>query len=62
MIRDPSDGSVKEITLTSNETKTLAVKTAPEGIISGLPPEKAKQAVRLQESRDWLKQYFEPKA
>jgi hypothetical protein len=51
MIRDPSDGSVRE-------------KPVLETATSGLPinRSKAEYLARLEKSRDWLKQYFEPKA
>lgn len=60
MIRDPSDGSVKEITPQANEINTLAAKTASEGIMpSGLPTPSAKPAMqaKLERSRAWLKDY-----
>ena len=64
MIRDPSDGSVrekpsKEINLPANKTSALAAETTSKGITSALPPlpRDAKQAARLVESRKWLKDY-----
>lgn len=50
MIRDPSDGTVREKPVL--ETKT-----------SGLPISKAKAEYleRLEKSREWLRQYFEPR-
>lgn len=88
MIRDPSDGAVREklkkwrctdcedtFNAAECERCTMcggarvigpvaeepSVLSSPP-MITGLPPEKAKQAARLAESRAWLKQYFEPKA
>lgn len=46
MIRDPSDGSVKE---PPKVEMTSALPTSPVD---------AKEINRLNESRDWLKQYF----
>lgn len=50
MIRDPSDGTVKEPPVLNVE-------------ISGLPIGKAKAEylARLEASRAWLKEYFSPK-
>jgi hypothetical protein len=64
MIRDPSDGSVrekpsKEINLPANETSDLAAESGSKGITSALPPlpKDAKQASRLNKSREWLANY-----
>lgn len=59
MIRDPSDGSVKEINGADNELNGLTAKQASEEITSGLPPTSAKAAylARLEASREWLKSY-----
>lgn len=69
MIRDPSDGSVKEITPQANEIKDMPAKKLSEGITdsgpvidtstSGLPITKAKAdyLARLEKSRQWLKEY-----
>ncbi|ANW00674.1 hypothetical protein [Bradyrhizobium icense] len=62
MIRDPSDGSVKEISPNANETKAVRAKTLSKGITSGLPtlePEQLVETVRLQRSREWLKGYHD---
>jgi hypothetical protein len=76
MIRDPSDGSVrnaKGITSAPNENKQIEVKTPSEGITgitpvietttSGLPTgsSKPENIARLEKSREWLKQYFHRK-
>lgn len=64
MIRDPSDGSVREeINLPANETSAIAPKTSAAGITTALPPlpTDAKESSRLKASRDWLKQYHKPK-
>jgi hypothetical protein len=60
MIRDPSDGSVKEITPHANEINSLSRKYGSEGITSGLPitNHKAEYLVRLEKSREWLKNWF----
>jgi hypothetical protein len=65
MIRDPSDGSVKEINPQPNENKKVEAKTASEGITgpvietttSGLPTPSAKDADRHKRSREWLEDY-----
>jgi len=65
MIRDPSDGSVKEITPDANEINTLAAKPASKEIIpSGLPTASARSAMqaKLERSREWLKDYHARKA
>ena len=65
MIRDPSDGSVKEITPQANEINTLTAKIASEGIMpSGLPTASSKPAMqaKLERSRAWLKDYHARKA
>jgi hypothetical protein len=51
MIRDPSDGSIKEPRKAELETTT-----------SGLPmtKEKSDELARLEKSRDWLKRYSHP--
>jgi len=64
MIRDPSDGSVKEITPEANEINRLAAKQSVEGIaVSGLRPPSQRHDVqaRLEASRSWLKEYFQRK-
>lgn len=59
MIRDPSDGSVKEINPAPNEIKPLATETLSKGIISGLPfgSTKPDKIARLEKSREWLREY-----
>jgi len=72
MIRDPSDGSVREPKAKLSENPTL--KEKPESNqgpilgteISGLPAAKAKDADRHKRSREWLADYragkFKPKS
>lgn len=65
MIRDPSDGSVKEITKEANDINRLPAKTVSEGIIpSGLPTASTRPQMiaKLEKSREWLKTYHERKA
>jgi len=59
VIRDPSDGSVKEITPQANDINEVKVKTPSEGITSGLPfgSTKPENIARLQRSREWLADY-----
>ena len=60
MIRDPSDGTVKEISPEANKINAVAPKTRPEEI-SGLrtaSPKDTYQA-RLEWSREWLKEHQE---
>jgi hypothetical protein len=64
MIRDPSDGSVKEITPEANEINLLAAKKASEEITtSGLPTASTRPQMiaKLEKSREWLKNYHERK-
>jgi hypothetical protein len=60
MIRDPSDGTIKEITPEANDINSLPAKTRSEEITSGLPTAstKPKDLARLEKSREWLKRYF----
>jgi hypothetical protein len=62
MIRDPSDGSVKEITPDANKINRVTPKTLSEEI-SGLPAGSQRQAniARLEFSREWLKAYHAKK-
>jgi hypothetical protein len=62
MIRDPSDGTVKEINPEANKINTVTPKTLLEEI-SGLPAGSQRQAniARLEFSREWLKQYHAKK-
>lgn len=64
MIRDPSDGSVREkpaeeISFAANEINAVVPKAPAEEISSGLPfgSTKSKDLARLERSREWLKQY-----
>jgi hypothetical protein len=57
LIRDPSDGSDKEITPGANEINRVRAKTPAEGITSGLPNENPKDADRHERSRKWLADY-----
>jgi len=65
MIRDPSDGSVRDVTApASNEINQLTAKTAVSGIIqSGLPTASARPQMiaKLEKSREWLKNYHDSK-
>ena len=64
MIRDPSDGSSKEITPEANDINRLSSKKALEGITpSGLRAGSARPAeiARLVQSREWLKKHLERK-
>lgn len=63
MIRDPSDGSVrenpsKEIGLSPNETGPNLHETSSKEI-TGLPPlsSKPKDVAKLEKSREWLQNY-----
>src|SRR4051812_46818560 len=62
MIRDPSDGTVKEITPEANKINRVTPKTLEEEI-SGLPAGSQRQAniARLEYSREWLKAYHAKK-
>lgn len=63
MIRDPSDGSVKEITPEANEINAVAPKPAPKGIDTGIrQPTRTDAQERLERSREWLKDYQERKS
>jgi len=70
MIRDPSDGSVrekpsKEISHASNEINAISPKKLEEGItVSGLPAgsTKPENVARLEKSREWLKNYHRSKS
>jgi hypothetical protein len=74
MIRNPSDGTTydppkpsKEISLQANEIKANCAKTGSKEITSGMPeletemgnPKSKDEIRRLEESRDWLKNYNE---
>jgi len=64
MIRDPSDGSTKEITVEANDINRVAPKKASEEITpSGLrePSKRGDVQARLEASREWLKAYFQRK-
>lgn len=70
MIRDPSDGTVREKLSKNNEfnpqteySGSYGSKPVLETKTSGLPISRAKAEYleRLEKSREWLKQYFEPK-
>jgi hypothetical protein len=63
MIRDPSDGSVRE-TPAVGIPMTLP-KAEPDGVVpSGLPTASSKPAMqaKLEKSRAWLKDYHSRKA
>jgi hypothetical protein len=59
MIRDPSDGSVKEISQQASETNALPPEKPSKEITSGLPLESQRAAYqeKLERSRDWLRKY-----
>lgn len=65
MIRDPSDGSVREeITPQSNKINEVAPKPAPKGISpdTGIrQPTRIDAQERLERSRQWLKDYHASK-
>lgn len=63
MTRDPSDGTVKEITPYANEINDVHKEKLREEITSGLPLESKKPTdiERLERSRDWLRDYFHRK-
>jgi hypothetical protein len=61
MIRDPSDGSVKEISPDANQINSVVVKSPSKEITSGLPPIGETELDRLNKWRAWLKDYFNPK-
>lgn len=59
MIRDPSDGSVKEEAMPAVEPGVATETQVLEASTSGLPtlPAKASYLERLEWSRDWLREY-----
>jgi len=59
MIRDPSDGSVREAPKPERK-QALGFAEKPAGEFSGLPTgsAKASQKERLERSREWLQQYL----
>lgn len=61
MIRDPSDGTVREeINPEANKINTVAPKQAPKGIDpdTGVrQPTRTDAQVRMEKSREWLKDY-----
>ena len=58
MIRDPSDGSVKEKPEVGiPATEIAGHKPVIETGTSGLPKHKREELNRLNESREWLKQW-----
>jgi len=65
MIRDPSDGSVRDVTAPqANEINQLTAKTATSVTApSGLPTASTKPQMiaKLEKSREWLKSYHERK-
>jgi len=70
MIRDPSDGSVREKSapaflgsLPSGESDpAVTPDCAGAGTVSGLAPDHSNRAKRLQESREWLQNYHQEKS
>lgn len=67
MIRDPSDGSVREKPAVEHQPKPLAQKEIADGkpvldtATSGLPAASARDADRHARSREWLKNYLHRK-
>lgn len=64
MIRDPSDGTVKEITPDANKINAVAPKTASKeiGPDTGIrQPTRTDAQQRLDKSREWLKNYHAAK-
>jgi len=70
MIRDPSDGSVREAPKiedsTPNAATVAALEEAERGggeVVSGLrePSKRGDVQARLEASREWLKAYFQRK-
>ncbi len=65
MIRDPSDGSLRDVTIDeANEINQLAAKyaahvTAPSGLPT--PSTRPQMQEKLEKSRAWLKDYHERK-
>ena len=60
MIRDPSDGSVKEISPNASEIKPVVAKSPAKGIgpDTGIrQPIRTDAQERLERSREWLKDY-----
>lgn len=58
MIRDPSDGSVKEISQDASAIKDVHEETRADEITSGLrDPTDKSEITRLQRSRQWLANY-----
>lgn len=64
MIRDPSDGTVREPARCWPEPRDFAPKPAIESGTSGLATDrlKADELARLERSRDWLKARFNRRA
>ena len=78
MIRDPSDGSVREerraekqggaqkmgarCSGSTSVSKTEGDGSIPSASASGLAPDHSNRAKRLQESRDWLQNYHQEKS
>ncbi len=64
MIRDPSDGSVREVRHHPGPLKSNDVLPENTGFDTGLPPasQKPKNIQRLEASRVWLKSYHAKKA
>lgn len=56
MIRDPSDGSVREKPVAGKSLST-AMPVPEPGMASALSPIDAKELEKLNKSREWLKQY-----
>lgn len=63
MIRDPSDGSVREKREVDIGIPTSETPAPQPGITSGLPPitKNADQLARLEKAREWLKNHLHRK-
>jgi hypothetical protein len=62
MIRDPSDGTVKEINPEANKINTVAAKQAPKGIDTGIrQPTRTDAQERMEKSREFIRDYYAKK-
>jgi len=63
MIRDPSDGSVREKSVVGNFpiTDDGSDLSRPTTALAPAPKDE-KEAARLNKSREWLREYHKPKA
>jgi hypothetical protein len=64
MIRDPSDGTIKEVSPEANQINAVATKTATKeiGPDTGIrQPTRTDAMQRLDKSREWLRKYHAKK-